>query len=238
MTETLGERGSIADTVSSLCQRVESLITRRKVSQSNERILIAMAGVPGSGKSTISAALLDALRQRDNADVVVLPMDGFHYSRAVLATFEDPVMALRKRGAPFTFDAHALIKLIALLKNTPVTAPSEPEVLFKAPSFDHADQDPVQEAVCISSRTSVVIVEGNYTLLNMKPWNQILQYLDERWFVNVLPEVALVRLVKRHILAGIETSAQAALIRAKDNDMPNGDLIRARLVEPDVQILN
>lgn len=89
-------------------------------------------------------------------------------------------MAFRKRGAPFTFDADALIKLVDLLKRTPVTAPSDPEVLLKAPSFDHADQDPVQDAICISSRTRVVIIEGNYTLLDMEPWNQIPFYLDER----------------------------------------------------------
>lgn len=56
--------------------------------------------------------------------------------------------------------------------------------------------------------------------------------------MDVLPEVALGRLVKRHLQAGIETSAQAALLRAQDNDVPNGDLIRKRLMEPDVRILN
>lgn len=74
MVETFGEKESIANAVLSLCQRVESLIAARKATLSNERILIAMAGVPGSGKSTISAAVLKTLHQRGFKDAVVLPM--------------------------------------------------------------------------------------------------------------------------------------------------------------------
>jgi pantothenate kinase len=55
----------------------------------------------------------------------------------------------------------------------PVTAPSEPEITISAPSFDHAAKDPVENAISISSRSRVVIVEGNYTLLNQSPWSDI-----------------------------------------------------------------
>lgn len=46
------------------------------------------------------------------------------------------------------------------------------------------------------------------------------------------------RLAKRHLAAGIETSMQAAVRRAEENDIPNGELIRSLLIKPDVIIEN
>jgi pantothenate kinase len=106
--------------------------------------------------------------------------DGFHYTRAALSSFSDPDFAFRKRGAPFTFDVNALLQHVEALRKSPVTACDEPELLFKAPSFDHAVGDPVPNAISISSRCRVVIIEGNYTLLNEKPWNRIADLVDER----------------------------------------------------------
>lgn len=47
-------------------------------------------------------------------------------------------------------------------------------------------------------------------------------------------ETAKRRLVARHLQAGIETLYEAAALRAEDNDLVNGDLIRANLIKPDV----
>jgi pantothenate kinase len=66
------------------------------------------------------------------------------------------------------------------LKSTPVTTNEEPEIFVHAPSFDHAVQDPVEDDIEISSRNRVVIIEGNYTLLNQKPWSEIAEICDER----------------------------------------------------------
>ena len=72
---------------------------------------IAIGGGPGSGKSTLA----DAVAARVNAALglaqppacVVLPMDGFHYSRAQLRALDPPDASefLPRRGAPWTFDA-------------------------------------------------------------------------------------------------------------------------------------
>lgn len=222
--------------VAILCLRIQSLLTRAKGSE--KRILIALAGVPGSGKTTISAGVLQALPSYGIENAQVVPMDGYHYEKAVLATFKDPAMALRRRGAPFTFDADAFLNLVMALRNTPVTRRDEPSLAIRAPTFDHAVKDPVPNGITISSTTQVVIIEGNYTLLNEAPWSKIAQLVDERWFVDVPPEVARERLIERHLLAGIETSRDAAARRAEENDIPNGDLIRSHLIEPDIRIYN
>ncbi|KAK8135169.1 nicotinamide riboside kinase [Apiospora sp. TS-2023a] len=225
--------------VATLQGRLDRLLEQQK-SDGRGRILVALAGVPGSGKTTVSSALLASLARngRSREDVVVVPMDGFHHTKATLSGFSDPDMAFRRRGAPFTFDADGLLNLIASLKAGPLTGPDSEELVFTAPSFDHAVQDPVADDIRISSRSKVVIIEGNYTLLNERPWSKIAELVDERWFVDVPPEVAKERLILRHLAAGIETSREAAAHRAEENDLPNGDLIRSNLIEPDVRIVN
>lgn len=65
---------NLEKTNSMLQERVEKLIRRQKLSDPKRRILIALAGVPGSGKSTVSDALLRALPSHGITDVAVLPM--------------------------------------------------------------------------------------------------------------------------------------------------------------------
>lgn len=59
-----------------------------------------------------------------------------------------------------------------------------------------------------------------------------------RWFVDVPPDIARERLAGRHLAAGISSTREEAIIRAEANDLPNGDLIRGNLIEPDVRIIN
>lgn len=59
-----------------------------------------------------------------------------------------------------------------------------------------------------------------------------------RWFVDAPVEIVRDRLAQRHLAAGIETSKSAAIARAEENDIPNGELIRSLLIEPDVKIEN
>lgn len=62
---------SLAETILQLAARIEALLAQQT---SSERILVALAGVPGSGKSTVSAALLVELASRNILDVAVVPM--------------------------------------------------------------------------------------------------------------------------------------------------------------------
>jgi pantothenate kinase len=104
----------------------------------------------------------------------------------VLSAFEDVDEAFRRRGAPFTFDADAFVQLVDDLKTTPVTTSTESEVFMTAPSFDHKLKDPVEGAIMISSRNRVIIVEGNYTLLDQSPWRKIAGSCMEKYVLMTL----------------------------------------------------
>lgn len=79
------------------------------------------------------------------------------------------------------------MKLVKVLRETAVTTPDEPELFILAPSFDHAIKDPVADDIYISSRTRLVIVEGNYTLLNQKPWDEIAKACHEKLVFRTIP---------------------------------------------------
>ncbi|KAF5665225.1 panthothenate kinase uridine kinase-related [Fusarium circinatum] len=230
--------GDLVKTVGKLIERVERLLTRQKLSAPTQRILIALAGVPGSGKTTLSDALIKELKKNGISDVAILPMDGFHYTRTSLSSFRDPDEAFRRRGAPFTFDAAALLDLVVLLRKTPVTTHNEPQIIIKAPGFDHAKKDPIPNAIKIFSCAKVVIIEGNYVLLDQDPWSRISTLVDDKWFVDVPVDIARERLASRHLGAGIETTTEAAIKRADENDIPNGEYIRSHLLEPNARIIN
>jgi pantothenate kinase len=101
-----------------------------------------------------------------------------------LSAFEDANEAFRRRGAPFTFDADAFVQLVDDLRTTPVTTSTDPEAFMTAPSFDHKFKDPVEGAIKISCRNRVIIVEGNYTLLDQSPWSKIAGSCAEKYLLT------------------------------------------------------
>ncbi|MEX1336333.1 MAG: nucleoside/nucleotide kinase family protein, partial [Candidatus Limnocylindrales bacterium] len=64
------------------------------------RQVIAIAGAPASGKSTIASRLNDRLNEVAPGSTALLPMDGYH--------FDDEMLVPRgwrpRKGAPHTFD--------------------------------------------------------------------------------------------------------------------------------------
>lgn len=79
--------GTLHDTILMLTERIERLLERQKATNTRRRVLIALAGVPGSGKSTISDALLQMLPEHGIDDLAVLPMASRAFFVALLLTF-------------------------------------------------------------------------------------------------------------------------------------------------------
>lgn len=74
MTQNIGT-ATQADPILDLVSRVTKLL-QRQAFHPRQRMLVALAGVPGSGKSTVSNALLEELGRRGISDVTIAPMVG------------------------------------------------------------------------------------------------------------------------------------------------------------------
>lgn len=102
--------------------------------------MVAIGGIPGSGKTTLSRIVTTELNKRHAASssadpshpptpvAAFVPMDGYHLTRAQLSAMPDPATAHARRGAEFTFDGAAFLQLVqALRAPLPVPAPTAQE---------------------------------------------------------------------------------------------------------------
>jgi pantothenate kinase len=176
--------------------------TIRAKAQAQGRLLTALAGPPGAGKSTLAAELVAALGQGAKA----VPMDGFHYDDAVLIARG----ARARKGAPDTFDVAGFRHLLTRLR-------SEDEVAI--PLFDRDLEISRAGADIVGADDRILIVEGNYLLLNEAPWPDLALLFDLTIWIDV-PEAELDRrLMARWAHYGKTPDQARAWIDG--NDMPN-----------------
>ena len=166
------------------------------------RFLTAVAGPPGAGKSTLAAAVVQALGPGAKA----VPMDGFHYDDAVLTARG----AQARKGAPDTFDVQGFVHLLRRLR-------VEDEVAI--PLFDRDLEISRAGADIVMPADRLLVVEGNYLLFNEEPWTQATALFDLTVWIDV-PEAELYRrLMARWAHYGKTPEAARAWIDG--NDMPN-----------------
>jgi pantothenate kinase len=222
-------------------------------------VLIGLAGIPASGKSTLSVLIvkhtnnllrkprsgtsLDAMINTAGASAVLVGLDGWHLPRTALNAMPDPALAHAKRGAHWTFDGDAYTTFVARLREDVAHAHSTVRAswhaddvggsgaLVLAPSFDHATKDPVLDAVVVGPQHRIVLIEGLYAFLGIEPWKTAGEMLDERWFVDLSEDEARTRLVSRHVLTGVAKNLEEAYFRADDNDMPSEQLLSFRYAD-------
>lgn len=173
------------------------------------RVLTAVVGAPGSGKSTLAAELSRRLNLQ-KCPAVVVPMDGFHLDNAVL-----DARGLRPRkGAPETLDVAGFIYLVRRLRNN---------VEVFAPTFDRPRDLSVANAIAVPADCPVVILEGNYLMLDEAPWRELAPLFDLTVRLHVpMPELRA-RLIQRWLSHNL--SRAAATRRAESNDIPNAQRV-------------
>lgn len=179
------------------------------------RIIVGIAGSPGSGKTTLARAVarrVEELAGRGTA--VFLPMDGFHLANATL----DALGRHDRKGAIDTFDGWGFVALLERV----LTETGNP---VYAPAFERTVDEPVAGSIPIPPGTRIVIAEGNYLLVDADPWSRIPSLLAESWFVATPEDERMRLLVDRHTRHG--RTREAATAWARDVDGANAVLIEA-----------
>ncbi len=183
-----------------------------KAASGQGRFIVAVAGPPGAGKSTLAEALHDALGRQGEQSAVV-PMDGFHLDNRILQQRN----LLERKGAPETFDVDGFAHLLSRLND------ADRDVHI--PVFDRSRDCAIAGASTVSSKDRILLVEGNYLLLNEEPWQQLRPYFRQTVFLNPGIDVLKRRLINRWLEHGLDTAA--AEQRAMSNDIPNAERVLA-----------
>jgi len=185
----------------------------------DKRTLVAIAGAPGSGKSTLAEELAAAMNSSGQSAIVV-PMDGFHYDDAVLARRG----LSQRKGAPETFDFAGFECLLKRLGSETGE--------IAVPVFDRSMELARAAAEIVSGDHKIVLVEGNYLLLDEAPWSGLRPLFDFTIFLEVPREELERRLLERWRDHG-RTDGPAWVA---SNDMPNVDRVMGKRLEPDLVV--
>ena len=177
------------------------------------RILAMLAAPPGAGKSTLLSFLSRLAQERNIPAVQTAGIDGFHRRQEYLLTHfvqrgGKQVSMVEIKGAPVTFDLDRLtagIRKIASGVNCPW------------PVYDRLLHNPVEDAVRIDG--SIVLLEGNYLLLDEDGWRDLSSCADYTVSVTADENLLRARLIDRRIKTGVERDAAVRFVDF--SDMPN-----------------
>lgn len=192
---------------------IEDLVERLRAAPRGRRSLVAIAGAPASGKSYLAADLTGRLNREDPSRAAALGMDGFHYDDGLLRALG----RLARKGAPDTFDVGGLAALLGRLRENA-------EEAIAVPVFDRAVEIARAGAALIPRRVEILLVEGNYLLADVPPWDRLAPLFDLRLFIEASEALRRARLSERW------RGRDAAEVRARieGNDLPNGRFVVER----------
>jgi pantothenate kinase len=191
-------------------------------SAQKDRFMIAIAGCPGAGKSTISHYLHARL-----TDSKIVQMDGFHLANDILKNHH----LLSRKGSPDSFDVEGFSALLSRIKHKTTRTHNHKDAIY-APLFNRELDASIGCAIEIKDSDKFILVEGNYLLLEQDVWRDLQPLFDLTLFLQVDESTLISRLTQRWLDLGLEP--KTALDKVNLNDALNIELVKDNLIEPDV----
>lgn len=175
----------------------------RRKAQEGGRLVVFLAGPPGCGKSTLSLLIERLADERAPGMLQALAMDGFHRTRAYLASHTvlrdgADVPMSKVKGSPETYDVAKLEASIRALRAGPV----------RWPGYDRRLHDVVEGATEVTG--GIALVEGNWLLMDEPGFSHLRGLCDIS--VALYADEALLkdRLIGRKVMGGApEREAEA-----------------------------
>ncbi|SDB58332.1 nucleoside/nucleotide kinase family protein [Butyrivibrio sp. INlla16] len=196
----------------------------------NRRILVLLAAPPGAGKSTLCSFLQSLSEQNEEyTDIQAIGMDGFHRYQDYLLTHNTirdgkEIRMVDIKGAPITFD---LDLLTARIKDVV----SKEKVGW--PTYDRHLHNPTDNAIKVEK--NIVLLEGNYLLLDEDGWREIKTYADYTISITADENMLRDRLVDRKVKSG--NTLEVAEKFVDFSDMANVRLCLLKTMKADLELI-
>lgn len=193
------------------------------------RLMVAVAGPPGSGKTAFATILVAVINAEVDASIAALVgLDGWHYPNEYLATHfierEGKRVALQSiKGVPETFDADAAYNCLSEIRQGGRAS---------FPIYSRKLHEPIPTGGTIDTYHEIVVVEGNYLLLDEAPWKRFRQLFDVRVFISADLETLTNGLRERHRRGG-KTPAKVER-QIHQVDLPNARRVTSSIAHAQV----
>tara|TARA_X000000368_G_scaffold372589_1_gene323037 strand:- start:778 stop:1425 length:648 start_codon:yes stop_codon:yes gene_type:complete len=210
--------------INSIHELLKVLLDKIAESKPNHRLVVSLSGAPGSGKSYVSKSIIQEIN-KSTFNAAIFEMDGFHYDNSIL----EKKSLLDKKGSPETFDVNSLTSFLKRIKKN-----QEDEIAV--PVFDRSLELSRSSAYLIKKNISMIIAEGNYLLLNQKPWSDLHQYFDLTIMVKSSESILTKRLIDRW--QSFKLDEQTIKNKVFNNDLPNGRFVYENSKLSDIELIN
>ena len=188
-----------------------------------------LAAPPGAGKSTLASFLERLSRERAGlCPVQAVGMDGFHRWQEYLLTHTTErdgktIRMVEIKGAPVTFDLEKLLSAVRRVASGETCG---------WPVYDRLLHNPVEDALTVDGE--IVLLEGNYLLLDEDGWRDLAVYADYTVSVSAGENLLRDRLIDRKLHTGVDEDAAVRFVDF--SDMPNVRLCLAKSVPADLRL--
>lgn len=189
-----------------LLQKLSDL--RRK---KGKRVFAMLAAPPGAGKSTLLSFLESLSGEREDlSPIQIIGMDGFHRRQEYLTSHSldvdgKEVRMVDIKGAPETFDLEKLTDAVRRIADGETIG---------FPVYDRLLHNPVEDALTVDGE--IVLLEGNYLLLDREGWRDLSGYADLTVFLRADEGLLRERLIDRRIKTGVTEEKAATFVDFSD----------------------
>lgn len=182
--------------------------------EKKRRITVLLAAPPGAGKSTL-ASFLKYLSETEEGlqPVTAIGMDGFHHYQDYLLSHTvtrdgETFPMVKVKGSPISFDRELLEQRLAQV--------AAGENCFW-PEYSRPLHNPVDGVNRVEG--SIILLEGNYLLLDEPGWRSLRTYSDFNIFIRADEKDVKERLTVRKAASGMPM--EDALHHVEFSDLPN-----------------